>query len=501
MRIKAFLAGVGVFAGSSTVSLADYVGTDLNPPGFAASQALGVDGGRAIGFGHLPPYQAPPTPPDNSGHPENPPPPPVAQPVQALLWNGTAQSFVELNPVPLQQSPGGFYSVGNAISGNQQGGYVQVNTPSASGPHATLWAGTAASKTDIQPSSGGPVSSVQGTNGTKQVGYFSVGGDLTQAVIWPGTGGATILLALDSGNWRTSQATAISPDGNTQVGWATMKASPFEHALMWHNTTGSLTDLTPAGATQSAATGATNTQQSGVVDFGTTAHAAVWNGTADSFIDLHPASGFDGTVATSIAGAEVTGYGSNNGITHALVWTGTGGHPIDLEAYVPQSLVAAGFTESAAYGIDRQGNIVGWITNPATNVQHAFEWSPQGFAGMAASEGRILAQATPGDANFDGAVDFSDLLRLAQHYGATGADWSVGDFNGDGTVDFGDLLSLAQHYGVQPSAAQLASLGGSFAADAAAAFDQVPEPTFLALAVFCTVPLLRRRRTPYLTNR
>jgi hypothetical protein len=50
-----------------------------------------------------------------------------------------------------------------------------------------------------------------------------------------------------------------------------------------------------------------------------------------------------------------------------------------------------------------------------------------------------------GDANFDGAVGFDDLVVLAQNYNSIGS-WSEGDFNGDGKVDFFDLVILAQNY-------------------------------------------------------
>jgi hypothetical protein len=75
----------------------------------------------------------------------------------------------------------------------------------------------------------------------------------------------------------------------------------------------------------------------------------------------------------------------------------------------------------------------------------------------------------PGDTNFDGKVDFADLLTLAQNYGTTaGATWQTGSFYGDGAVNFSDLLVMAQHYGQ--------SLLG--AADAPAA---VPEPACVAI--------------------
>jgi len=58
-----------------------------------------------------------------------------------------------------------------------------------------------------------------------------------------------------------------------------------------------------------------------------------------------------------------------------------------------------------------------------------------------------IRYALVGDTDLDGTVAFADLLKLAQNYGASSADWGKGDFNYDGTVGFADLLALAQHYG------------------------------------------------------
>jgi predicted outer membrane repeat protein len=53
-----------------------------------------------------------------------------------------------------------------------------------------------------------------------------------------------------------------------------------------------------------------------------------------------------------------------------------------------------------------------------------------------------------GDADHDGKVAFSDLVAVAQHYGAsTGVNYAAGDFNYDGQVTFADLVTVAQNYG------------------------------------------------------
>ena len=82
-----------------------------------------------------------------------------------------------------------------------------------------------------------------------------------------------------------------------------------------------------------------------------------------------------------------------------------------------------------------------------------------------------------GDANFDGAIDVSDLGILASNYGLTGGvTWAMGDFNLDGKIDVSDLGILAANY------------GGSGVTPA------VPEPMTLSLLAFAGfVGILRRR--------
>jgi len=45
-------------------------------------------------------------------------------------------------------------------------------------------------------------------------------------------------------------------------------------------------------------------------------------------------------------------------------------------------------------------------------------------------------------------VNFSDLVTVAQNYGGSGKSFAQGDFNFDGSVDFADLVILAQRYNV-----------------------------------------------------
>jgi hypothetical protein len=85
-----------------------------------------------------------------------------------------------------------------------------------------------------------------------------------------------------------------------------------------------------------------------------------------------------------------------------------------------------------------------------------------------------------GDANHDRAVDFNDLVALAQHYNAPGISPAQGDFNYDDVVDFNDLVILAQRYNTSlPAAGASATLAAPatlFTTDWTAATTSVTAP-------------------------
>ena len=87
-----------------------------------------------------------------------------------------------------------------------------------------------------------------------------------------------------------------------------------------------------------------------------------------------------------------------------------------------------------------------------------------------------LAAALKGDADFSGAVDFSDFLALSNNIDQPG-DWFGGDFDGDGRVQFADFLILADNFGQQ-----------------ATAIATVPEPTCVRLAMIGLLGLIGRGR-------
>jgi hypothetical protein len=86
-----------------------------------------------------------------------------------------------------------------------------------------------------------------------------------------------------------------------------------------------------------------------------------------------------------------------------------------------------------------------------------------------------LTDRLPGDADFDGNIQFPDFVALANSFGQAGT-WSHGDFDCTGNVEFSDFVILAENFG-QVAAAS------------------VPEPSSLVhifLAAICLSCLFRR---------
>jgi autotransporter-associated beta strand protein len=129
------------------------------------------------------------------------------------------------------------------------------------------------------------------------------------------------------------------------------------------------------------------------------------------------------------------------------------------------------------------------------------------FAGQIVDGSAVLVRYTlAGDANLDGAVDFDDLVKLAQNYNVADGQrtWFGGDFTYDGSTDFNDLVKLAQNYNAALPVGAVAGAPADFDADLARALAATaPEPGGpVALAVAATAAAAfgpstrRRKRTP-----
>jgi hypothetical protein len=141
----------------------------------------------------------------------------------AMVWSGTADTAVDLNPTNLI---GIVNSTANGNCGNQQVGRGD-GPGTGNSDHAMLWIGTADSAVDLNPSNLGITTSVvRATNGVEQVGRGAVTetleGTYYQALLWTGTAASAVDLQLSLppvDTWLDSSAFAIDAAGNA-FGWA-----------------------------------------------------------------------------------------------------------------------------------------------------------------------------------------------------------------------------------------------------------------------------------------
>lgn len=286
-------------------------------------------------------------------------------PAHAGMWNGTADSWVDLNPA------GAGYSRATGVSGNKQVGYATIGVHGLD--HASLWSGTAESWVDLNPA-GADQSGAYAAFDNKQAGYSTLHGS-DHAGMWNGT--ADSWVDLQPGGVYQSNIYGMSD--NTQVGctsdyWLNYRAS------MWNGTANSWVDLHPAGANYSSATGVSGNKQVGSVwssPGGDFEHASMWSGTAGSWVDLNPA-GASSSSAKAISGDMIVGFANLQSVnrTHAYLWNIAGNSPIDLHTLLPQGV----YEDSHATGVDVSGNdiwISGYASGYVTNYYGNIVYQPQ----------------------------------------------------------------------------------------------------------------------------
>jgi hypothetical protein len=218
-----------------------------------------------------------------------------------------------------------------------------------------------------------------------------------------------------------------------------------------------------------------------------------------------------GATVTLTAGAAAASHVTSLTVGGAPdAWTGkldigAGGFVLDYTGDSPKLTLANQIKFARAAGWNGNG-LTSSSSSSAANSAQAIGIAeastllgPDGgtFLGQPADATSLLVRLTLlGDATLDGAVDFNDLVHLAQNYNTQpgpGA-WSQGDFNDDGNIDFNDLTALAQNYNTNLTAAP--ALPADFQAAWAQAQAQVPEPasTLTLTLTFAALTLRRRRK-------
>ncbi len=176
---------------------------DLNPGGFAYSEAYAVRGTTQVGYA----YSS------------------TTKSFHAILWHGTAASAVDLTPSTLSSA----YATG-------LGSKTEVGCGTPSGmtvSHALLWHGSAAKMIDLQPSSGFTDSCARAAQGKVQVGYgHFTSSRALHALLWTGSAKTAVDLQQYLPNtFSSSEAYAIDTAGDI-VGSALTSTGTW-HAVVW----------------------------------------------------------------------------------------------------------------------------------------------------------------------------------------------------------------------------------------------------------------------------
>jgi len=159
-----------------------------------------------------------------------------------------------------------------------------------------------------------------------------------------------------------TESRAHGVSGGQQVGYAAIDG--HIRASLWSGTAASWVDLTPDGATASMAEDVSDGQQVGWVFVGGQKRASLWHGTAASWVDLHPAGSAE-SHAYGVGDGEQVGYARLGGQTRACLWRGTAASWTDLHEPGPPDF-------SVAFGVDN-GQQVGSV-RAADGLDRARLW-------------------------------------------------------------------------------------------------------------------------------
>jgi hypothetical protein len=202
---------------------------------------------------------------------------------------------------------------------------------------------------------------------------------------------------------------ATGAHGDHQVGRAhngTWRAS------LWRGTAESWVSLRPVGATESVSNGAFGHVQVGSAQFGGAWRAGRWTGSAASWVNLHPPEATE-SIALGVSGDVQAGHVIIGGVRRAGMWSGTAASFVDLHP--------AGATESMAFATSagRQVGIadIGGTWRASLWRGTAASWVDLHPAGASSSEARGASGARQ-----VGSADIGGATRAGMWRG-TAASW------------------------------------------------------------------------------
>jgi predicted outer membrane repeat protein len=171
------------------------------------------------------------------------------------------------------------------------------------------------------------------------------------------------------------------------------------------------------------------------------------------YLDQSTQSLVDGTIIAGNTGGDIPNEGSVLSGSHDLIGDGSDGGVLtsSLRGTTANPLNPllsplgnfGGPTPTMALLAGSPAINVGANFNNFATDQRGFARPTTSGIDIGADQGALF----PGDSNFDGTVNLTDLLTVLNNYGQSGKGWTDGDFNFDGTVNLTDLLALLNNYG------------------------------------------------------
>jgi hypothetical protein len=249
--------------------------------------------------------------------------PPEPGEAQAGMWQGSPASWVPLSPPQWSAEVRGmdeWSQVGNLFG-------------------AVLWRGTPESRVDLQPA-GATNSGAGAVRGNMQVGAVRVQPDIWHAALWHGSPESFVDLHPPGARSSTAGAT----DGVLQGGSSHWQVGSLNwaRATIWNGTAESFVVLGPADFASVVNGMAPGVQVGHVLFPGQGYRAFVWHGTAESAMNMHPPGQGGGTRFFATSGRVHVGTMTQGGASRAAVNFGAPDAWLGLHQFLPASF--AGFS-------------------------------------------------------------------------------------------------------------------------------------------------------------